>query len=270
VLTKRLIACLDVVGGMVTKATKFQDNIPVGPADEVLHEQYLEGIDEIIFYDIKASPERRQVDLGLLERIATKVYVPFTVGGGIKSVENMHAILDAGAEKISIDSMAVRDPEIITRGADAFGSQCIVVSMQAQRVPVSDAIPSGFEIFIDGARVATGMDAVQWAARASDLGAGELVVNSIDQDGTHSGYDIELLQAVCAAVRVPVVASGGAGEHHHISDMFHATDATAAVVSSLLYSPRLPKNSTVQEMKQHLEAEGVDVRPHQRGLAAAA
>jgi imidazole glycerol-phosphate synthase subunit HisF len=259
-LTKRLIGCLDVVDGMVTKAVKFQNNIPISPAVEVMARLYADGIDEIIFFDIKASVEKRLLDIETVREVASKVFVPFTVGGGIRDLDDMHTVLKAGAEKISIDSMAVRNPAIIRQGADAFGSQCIVVSMQVKQVDVSSSIPSGYEIAIDGARHFTGMDAVEWAREATDLGAGELCVNSIDRDGTHGGYDLELMELMCEAVNVSVIASGGAGELTHISDLFKKTDSSSAIVSSMLYSPRLPRNFKVAEMKRHLREYDIHVR----------
>jgi len=262
VLTKRIIACLDVVHGVVTKAQQFQDNIEIRPALDVMSDLYQDGIDEIIFYDIKASAERRQIDLETVRSVSDRVFVPFTVGGGIRNIEDMYSVLNAGAEKISIDSMAVRNPDIITEGAKAFGNQCIVVSMQTKQVEKTQSIPSGHEIAIDGARVFTGMDAIEWAKKAVDMGAGELCINSIDKDGTHSGYDIELLEQVCSNVNVPVIASGGAGTPDHISDVFLSTGVSAAIISSMLYSPRLPRNFSCEEIKAHLLAKNVHVRPH--------
>ena len=170
-LTKRLIACFDVRDNMVTKACRFQDNIDIAPAEEVARKVYSEQIDEIIFYDILASAQRRQIDLDMVKRVAKEVFVPFTVGGGIRTLDDMFQVLKAGAEKISIDSMAVRNPDIITQGARAFGRQCMVLSMQVKRVEKSKTIPSGYEITIDGARVYTGMDAVEWAVKGESLGA---------------------------------------------------------------------------------------------------
>jgi cyclase len=190
VLTARLIACFDVIDGRVTKARRFQDNIDVGDAGEIAATVYADGIDEVIFYDILASAQRRKPDLAMIEAVAARVFVPLTVGGGIRSLADMHDVLEAGAEKISLDSMAVRNPPIIAEGSREFGRQCIVQSMQVRRVPVTAEIPSGYEVMIDGARVATGLDAVAWARRGEELGAGEIVVNSIDQDGTHEGYEL--------------------------------------------------------------------------------
>ena len=260
-LTRRLIACFDVVNGRVTKAQQFQDNIDVAPAAELAALLYEDQIDEIVFYDIKASAEKRPIDLDTVRAVAEHVFVPFTVGGGIRSVEDMFTVLKAGAEKISVDSMAVRNPEIITQGAEAFGRQCIVLSTQVKRVGVRDGLPSGYEVFIDGAREATGMDAIDWVRRGEDLGAGEIVVNSIDQDGTASGYDIQITRAVADAVNVPVIASGGAGNVDHIAAGLTDGGASAAIISSILYSPRLDRNVGVHELKTALLERDVPMRP---------
>ncbi|HLI45180.1 MAG TPA: imidazole glycerol phosphate synthase cyclase subunit [Acidimicrobiales bacterium] len=261
-LTRRLVACFDVRDGRLTKARQFQDNVDVGDPVEFAARLYEDGIDEIVFYDITASSDRRRIDLGTVERVAERVFVPFTVGGGLRSVDDMRAVLKAGAEKVSIDSMAVRDPSLVAAGARAFGSQCVVVSMQVKAVEPSAAIPSGYEIAIDGARHMTGLDAVAWAVRAAELGAGELVVNSIDRDGTQAGYDLEITGMVAAAVNVPVVASGGAGTVRHVAEAFLVADAQAAIVSSMLYSPRLAEHHSVGEMKRELAAiGGVQLRP---------
>ena len=260
-LTKRLIACFDVVDGRVTKAQQFQDNIDVAPATDLAQLLYEDQIDEIVFYDITASAQQRKIDLETVRGVAEHVFVPFTVGGGIRSIDDMFEVLKAGAEKISIDSMAVREPDIIRQGAEAFGRQCIVLSTQVKRVEPSAAIPSGYEVFIDGARVATGMDALEWVQRGESLGAGEIVVNSIDRDGTASGYDLEITSAVAAAVNVPVIASGGAGTPEHIADGLTTGGASAAIISSILYSPRLDRNLGVRELKGALAERGVPLRP---------
>ena len=260
-LTNRLIACFDIRNGMVTKAHKFQDNIDILPAGKMARLMYEDRIDEIIFYDITASAEKRKIDLETVKNVAREIFVPFTVGGGIRSLADMYEVLKAGAEKISIDSMAVRNPELIRKGADAFGTQCIVLSMQVKKVPSTEKIPSGYEVYIDGARVATGMDALQWAVKGESLGAGEIVVNSIDNDGTHSGYDLEITRMISNAVKIPVVASGGAGHPSHLIDVFTKTGASAAIISSMLYSPRMPRNYTVRELKDELIAAGISMRP---------
>jgi imidazole glycerol-phosphate synthase subunit HisF len=262
VLTKRLIACFDVIAGRVTKAQQFQDNIDVAPAEQLAAQLYADQIDEIVFYDITASAEKRPIDLDTVRRVARHVFVPFTVGGGIRSVDDMFAVLKAGAEKISVDSMAVRNPEILRDGAEAFGRQCIVLSTQVKRVGMRSGIPSGYEVFIDGARLATGMDAIDWVRRGEDLGAGEIVVNSIDRDGTASGYDLDVTRAVADAVNVPVIASGGAGIVEHIADALTAGAASAAIISSILYSPRFERNLGVRELKAGLAGLGVPMRPY--------
>jgi cyclase len=261
VLTKRLIACFDVLEGRVTKAQQFQDNIDVAPATDLARRLYDDQIDEIVFYDITASAEKRKIDLETVRDVARHVFVPFTVGGGIRSVDDMFDVLKAGAEKISIDSMAVRRPEIIREGAEAFGRQCIVLSTQVKRVDASTSVPSGYEVFIDGARLATGMDAIEWVRRGEELGAGEIVVNSIDRDGTASGYDLEITRAVADAVNVPVIASGGAGTPEHIAAGLTDGGASAAIVSSILYSPRFDRNLGVRELKESLAALDVPLRP---------
>ena len=261
-LTKRLIACFDVIGGRVTKAQQFQDNIDVAPAEDLAARLYDDQIDEIVFYDITASAEKRKIDLETVRRVARHVFVPFTVGGGIRSVDDMFEVLKAGAEKISVDSMAVRTPEIIREGADAFGRQCIVLSTQVKRVGARPRIPSGYEVFIDGAREATGLDALEWVRRGEELGAGEIVVNSIDRDGTASGYDLEITRAVADAVNVPVIASGGAGDADHIAAGLTDGGAQAAIISSILYSPRFDRNLGVRELKTALVEHGVPLRPY--------
>jgi imidazole glycerol-phosphate synthase subunit HisF len=261
-LTKRLIACFDVVEGRVTKAQQFQDNVDVAPAEDLAAQLYDDQIDEIVFYDIKASAEKRKIDLETVRRVARHVFVPFTVGGGIRSVDDMFEVLKAGAEKISVDSMAVRNPDIIRDGAEAFGRQCIVLSTQVKRVGARPGIPSGYEVFIDGAREATGIDALEWVRRGEELGAGEIVVNSIDRDGTASGYDLEITRAVADAVNVPVIASGGAGDVDHIAAGLTDGGAQAAIISSILYSPRFDRNLGVRELKAGLVEHGVPLRPY--------
>lgn len=260
-VTKRLIACFDIRNGYVTKAVRFQDNIDIDRAEDIAVRVYADQIDEIIFYDILASAEKRKTDLETVRKVAKHVFVPFTVGGGIRDLHDMYEVLKSGAEKISLDSMAVRNPSIISEAAKAFGRQCVVLSMQVKRVTPSPQIPSGYEIAIDGARVFTGMDAVEWAKRGEALGAGEICVNSIDNDGTHGGYDLDITQRVASVVRVPVIASGGAGRPEHLTDVFTQTGVSAAIISSMLYSPRLERNFSVRELKEQLTAAGISVRP---------
>ncbi|MCL2066467.1 MAG: imidazole glycerol phosphate synthase cyclase subunit [Treponema sp.] len=259
-LTKRLIACFDIINGRVTKAVQFQDNIDVASADELAQAMYDAQIDEIIFYDITASSDKRKIDIETVKKTASRVFIPFTVGGGIKNLDDMYETLKAGAEKISIDSMAVRNPQIISDGAKAFGSQCIVLSTQARR---NGKTKSGYEVFIDGARLATGMDAIEWIRRGQELGAGEICLNSIDCDGTMAGYDLELMRLAENAVSVPLIASGGAGKPEHLKDLFLTTEAQGAIISSMLYSPRAERNYSVRELKDYLAQGGVNVRPYE-------
>lgn len=257
-LTKRLIACFDMIKGRVTKAVQFQDNIDVAPAGDLAVLMYDAGIDELIFYDVTASAEKRGIDIETVKQVARCVFIPFTVGGGIKNLNDMYEALKAGAEKISVDSMAVRNPQIITDGAKAFGSQCVVLSTQ---VKWTELTPSGYEVYIDGARLATGMDAIEWIKRGQELGAGEICLNSIDNDGTLSGYDIKLMQLAESAVSVPLIASGGAGVPEHLKTLFTGTQTQAAIISSMLYSPRMKNNYTVRELKEYLIQNGIPMRP---------
>ena len=259
-LTKRLIACFDIKNGRVTKAIQFQNNIDVAPAEELARAMYEAQVDELIFYDIMASAEKRAIDIETVKRVAKCVFIPFTVGGGIRDVNDMYEALKAGAEKISIDSMAVRNPDIITDGAKAFGSQCVVLSTQVKKTSGSK-FPSGYEVYIDGARKATGLDALEWIKRGADLGAGEICINSIDKDGTLSGYDLDLMKMAEKVVSVPLIASGGAGEPGHLHDLFSQTQAQAAIISSMLYSPRLERNYPVSELKEYLLNKNNAVRP---------
>jgi len=263
-LTKRLIACFDIIDGRVTKAVQFQDNIDVAPAEEMAERMYHAHIDELIFYDITASAEKRAIDIGTVKRVASRVFIPFTVGGGIKTLNDMYEVLKAGAEKVSVDSMAVRKPQIIAEGAKAFGSQCIVLSTQVKKTP---AMPSGYEVYIDGARQATGMDAMEWIKCGQELGAGEICLNSIDNDGTLSGYDLELMALAEQSVSVPLIASGGAGLPEHLSALFTQTDAQAAIISSMLYSPRMERNYSVSELKEYLVRKNINVRTHAEPVA---
>jgi len=259
-LTKRLIACFDIKNGRVTKAVQFQDNIDVAPAEQLAQSMYEAQVDEIIFYDIMASAERRAIDIETVKNVAKCVFVPFAVGGGIRDINDMYDALKAGAEKISVDSMAVRNPHIVAEGARAFGSQCIVLSTQVKRTG-DPRLPSGYEVYIDGARKATGLDAIEWIKRGADLGAGEICINSIDRDGTLSGYDLPLMKMAEEAVSVPLIASGGAGEPVHLHDLFSQTLVQAAIISSMLYSPRLPRNYPMHELKSYLLEKGNHVRP---------
>ena len=257
-LTKRLIACFDIIDGRVTKAVQFQDNIDVASAEILAETMYKAQIDELIFYDILASAQKRMIDIETVQKVAKCVFIPFTVGGGIRNLHDMYETLKAGAEKISVDSMAVRNPQIIAEGAKAFGSQCIVLSTQVKK---TNQTPSGYEVYIDGARQATGMDAVEWIRQGQELGAGEICLNSIDKDGTMSGYDIELMKLAEAAVSIPLIASGGGGSPEHLLTLFTETESQAAIISSMLYSPRMKRVYPVGELKDYLIHNNISVRP---------
>ena len=255
-LTRRIIPCLDVRAGKVTKGIKFQGNVDVGDPVEMARQYYDDGADEIVFYDITASNERRDIMIEIVKNVAREIFIPFSVGGGLRTLEDMRRVLLAGAEKISIDSGAVRNPQIIAEGAKAFGSQCIVLSMQVQRVGKSEKTPSGFEIVIDGGRTFTGLDALEWAKRGERLGAGELCVNSIDCDGTAAGYDIELTSAMARLVGIPVIASGGGGTIEHLAEVFTAGNADAAIIASMIHYGTY----TIAQIKQSLAECNIPMR----------
>jgi imidazole glycerol-phosphate synthase subunit HisF len=255
-LAKRIIPCLDVRAGKVTKGIKFLENVDVGDPVAMARYYYEQGADELVFYDITASNERRGIILGVVDAVAREIFIPFSVGGGLRTLEDMRAVLLAGAEKVSIDSGAVRDPAIISAGARAFGSQCIVLSMQVKHTGARTQVPSGYEVVIDGGRVFTGRDAIEWAHEGEQLGAGELVINSIDRDGTKSGYDLEITRRISESVSIPVVASGGAGHPEHLRDAFTRGAADAAIVASIVHYGEHP----IPELKRYLRSAGVEVR----------
>jgi cyclase len=255
-LSKRIIPCLDVRDGKLTKGIKFKGNVDIGDPVEMAAFYYEQGADEIVFYDITASSDRRDIMIDTVRRVAEKIFIPFSVGGGIKSVEEMRAVLLAGAEKTSVNSAAVRNPRIISEGAQAFGSQCIVLGMDVRRVSPTETIPSGFEVVIDGGRVPTGIDAVAWAERAESLGAGEICLNSIDADGTREGYDLELNRTIASVVRIPVIASGGAGRPEDLFDVLTTGMADAALIASITHYGTF----TIRELKDFLDERGIKVR----------
>jgi cyclase len=255
-LTKRIIPCLDVRDGKVTKGIKFKGNIDIGDPVELAKYYYEEGADEIVFYDITASNEKRNIFIDVVENVAKNIFIPFTVGGGLRTLGDMRSVLLAGAEKVSIDSGAVRDPDIINSGSKAFGAQCILLSMQVLKVPVSDKIKSGYEVIIDGGRTHTGLDALQWSIEGVERGAGELCINSIDSDGVKTGYDSELTGMIASKVEVPVIASGGGGAPEHVADIFKETQAEAAILASILHN----KEYTVKEIKDYCMNEQISMR----------
>ncbi len=260
---KRVIPCLDVDAGRVVKGVEFVDVRDAGDPVELASHYDREGADELVFLDITATHERRETIAQLARRTADEVFVPFTIGGGIRSVRDAQVVLDAGADKVSINSAALRRPELIDEMARVFGSQCVVLAIDAKartvrvgEVPGSDpGAPMGWDAYLAGGRTATDRDVVEWAREATERGAGEILLTSIDRDGTSDGYDLELTAAVSAAVGVPVIASGGAGELEHLEQALHA-GADAALCASIFHYGRF----TISQAKAHLTAAGVPVR----------
>ena len=255
-LTKRIIPCLDIRNKKVTKGVRFQNNVDMGDPVELAARYYNEGCDELVFYDITASAERRPIDIEMVREVAKAIRIPFAVGGGISTLADMSRVLLAGAEKVSVNSLAVENPGIITEGAKAFGSQCIVLGMDPLKVGVSEKIPSGYEVTTRGFRNRTGMDALAWARRAVELGVGEIVVNSVDADGTRQGFEIPLTRMIAEGVGVPVVASGGAGRPEHLAEVFKTAHADAAVIAGMIHTGEY----TIPQIKDVLSADGIPVR----------
>lgn len=250
---KRIIPCLDIKDGRVVKGTNFLSLRDAGDPVEAAALYDSQGADELVFLDINASADNRDIVTHMVERVAQRIFIPFTVGGGIRRVEDFTAILRAGADKVSVNSAALRRPELIREAATVFGSQCVVVAMDAKRRPSGD----GWTLYLNGGRVDTGKDAVDWAKEAEELGAGEILLTSMDRDGVKTGYDLELTRAVSEAVGIPVIASGGAGEPSHFYDAFTKGKADAVLAASLFHFGEL----TVPGLKAYLRDRGVPVRP---------
>jgi cyclase len=255
-LTRRIIPCLDIRNRRVTKGVRFQNNVDLGDPVAMATRYYADGCDELVFYDITASAEGRPIDIEMVREVARAVRIPFAVGGGISSLDDMGRVLLAGAEKVSVNSLAVQNPAIIAEGARAFGSQCIVLGMDPVSTPDRTKCPSGYEITTRGFRHRTGMDALEWARRAVGLGVGEIVVNSVDADGTRQGFELPLTRLIAEHVPVPVVASGGAGRPQHLVDVFVQCRADAAIVAGMIHSGEY----TIQQIKMFLNEAGVAVR----------
>lgn len=249
-LSKRIIPCLDVKNGRVVKGINFVELKDVGDPVECAKAYNAQGADEIVFLDITATHEERDTIVDVVEKTAKEVFVPLTVGGGIRSIDDFRKLLRAGADKISVNSAAINNPSLIKEAADTFGSQCVVVAIDAKRVNGS------FHVVINGGRIDTEIEAVNWARKAQDLGAGEILLTSMDADGTKNGFDIELLNAICEAVTIPVIASGGCGKLEHFSEVFEQTGADAALAASLFHY----KEITVKEVKDHLKDHNIPVR----------
>lgn len=255
---KRIIPCLDVRDGRVVKGVNFVAIRDAGDPVELAARYDAEGADELIFLDITASHERRDIIVDLAARCAEEVFIPFTIGGGLSTVDDVRRILTAGADKVTMNTAAVEDPELIRRCAERFGSQCIVVAIDAKRVAGSGeaGAPPRWEVYVHGGRTPTGIDAVEWARRATELGAGEFMLTSMDRDGTRDGYDLELTRAVARAVGVPVIASGGVGTLEHLAEGLIAGEADAVLAASIFHYGE----HTIAEAKAFLAARGVPVR----------
>lgn len=252
-LKKRVIVCLDVKDGRTTKGVNFLNNVDIGDPVEMAREYYRQGVDELVFYDIIASARGRGPILDLISKVASQVFIPFCVGGGIGTIEDIRSTILAGAEKVSLNSQAVKNPGLITEGARIFGDQCIVLGMDVRKDPTK---PSGYGTTINGGRVDTGLDAVEWAKKAVSLGAGEIVLNSMDADGTKQGYDITLTKMIAESVSVPVIASGGGGTPQHMADVLKEGKADAALIATMVHSGQY----TVGGIKEELNKLGVPVR----------
>lgn len=250
-LAKRIIPCLDVTEGRVVKGTKFVNLKDAGDPVELATIYDKEGADELVFLDITASSDKRHIMLDVVKRTAEKIYIPFTVGGGINDVETMRRIIAAGADKVSVNTAAVADPNLVKKGAEKFGSQCIVVAIDAKKIK-----DNKWEVYTHGGRTPTGIDAVGWAKKVESLGAGEILLTSMDRDGTKIGYELELTRAIADAVGIPVIASGGAGSKEQIYEAFVKGHADAALLASLLHYKEL----TIKEIKDHLANKGITVR----------
>ncbi|NLO62140.1 MAG: imidazole glycerol phosphate synthase subunit HisF [Clostridiaceae bacterium] len=262
-LAKRIIPCLDVKNGRVVKGVNFVSLRDAGDPVEIAKVYNISGADELVFLDISATLEGRGTMIDMVRRVAEQVFIPFTVGGGIRSIEDIREILNAGADKISLNSSAVRDPDFLSRAAARFGSQCVVVAIDVRAVPKSERIQSGYEVVIAGGTQSTGLCAVEWARKVEALGAGEILLTSMDRDGTKAGYDNIITRMISDAVSVPVIASGGAGTYEHFYDGIIEGGADAVLAASLFHFGEI----SVEKLKQYLDGKGVPVRKIGRALS---
>lgn len=255
-LAKRIIPCLDIKEGRVVKGVNFVNLRDAGDPVEQARIYDQMGADELVFLDITATHEGHQTTVEMVRRVANEIFLPLAVGGGIRSVSDMRDILLAGADKVSINSAAVRNPKLLTAGAERFGCQCIVLAIDAKRIDNTGNIKQ-WEVYVNGGRIPTGLDALEWARRGVDLGAGEILLTSMDADGTLAGYNLDLTRTIADAVHVPVIASGGAGTCQHFADAVTVGGAEAALAASLFHDKQL----TIGEVKRHLQEQGIPVRP---------
>jgi cyclase len=255
-LSKRIISCLDVRNGKLAKSVKFVNTQDIGDPVITAQKYYEDGIDELVFYDITASSDNRNIMIDVVSEVASKIFIPFSVGGGLRTVDDCTRVRMAGAEKINVNTAAVANPQLISDASQALGAQAVVLSMDVLSVPVSGTIPSGYEIVTHGGRTKTGIDAIEWACQGEKLGAGELVVNSIDADGTRDGYELKLTRMVADAVTIPVIASGGGGKPEHLYDVLTEGRADAALIASMLHFGEY----TVREVKAYLKLRGIKIR----------
>jgi cyclase len=259
-LARRIIPCLDIDRGRVVKGVNFVHLRDAGDPVEQARVYELEGADELVFLDITATSDARQTVAELARRVADQVFIPFTIGGGIRSLEDARALIRAGADKISMNSAAVRTPELISITAAHLGSQAVVVAIDAKRLPVEPGEPLRWEVYVAGGRIPTGLDAMAWAAEADERGAGEILLTSMDADGTQAGYDLELTRAIADGVNIPVIASGGAGTLAHFAQALTEGHASAALAASLFHFRQL----SIPQVKQYLQGQGIPVRPWER------
>ena len=255
-LSKRIISCLDVRDGNLAKSIKFVDTKDIGDPVVQAKKYYEDGLDELVFYDITASSDKRNIMIDVVSQVAEQVFIPFSVGGGLRTVEDCNRVLLAGAEKVNVNSAAVKNPQLIAEASYAFGAQAVVLSMDVLRVEVTTEVPSGYEIVINGGRTPMGIDAIEWAQRGEVLGAGELVINSIDADGTKEGYEINLTRTIAEAVTIPIIASGGGGTPEHMYEVLTEGKADAALIASMLHYGEY----TVGEIKENLAERGLKIR----------
>ncbi len=251
-----MIVCLDVRAGKLAKSIRFMETKDIGDPILKARQYYEDGVDELVFYDITASREERDIMIQFVEAVARQVFIPFSVGGGIRSVEDATRLRNAGAEKVNVNTAAVKRKELISEISRAIGAQSTILSMDIRRTPASEVIPSGYEIVVNGGITPTGIDALWWAKTGEELGAGELVINSIDADGTKDGYELNLTRTIADAVGIPVIASGGAGKPEHMYDALTEGHADAALIASIVHYGEY----TVHELKQYLHDRGVKIR----------